>query len=205
MTRSAPRWRTLPAAGYYDDPAFVERYVSMVHADEGRPLIDVLRRHLPDGAAALELGMGPGHDLRLLGQHYRVTGSDVAVAFLERYRQADPEADLLQLDAAAPESNRRWDAVYSNKVLHHLPRSVLREALRRQAALLRAGGLLLHSFWVGEGDNEKIFEGMQFTYYDEAALRREVESAFDILALERHGAMEPDDSLILLCRPRARR
>ncbi len=29
MTRSTPRWKSLPAAGYYDDPDFVERYGEM--------------------------------------------------------------------------------------------------------------------------------------------------------------------------------
>lgn len=202
MTRSSPRWKSLPAAGFYDDPEFVERYLGMVQGDEGQPLISLLRRHLPEAATVLELGMGPGHDLRALGRHYRVTGSDIAVTFLERYREADPDADLLQLDAAAPESDRRWDAVYSNKVLHHLPRSELADALGRQAALLQSGGLLLHSFWVGEGEDEQTFEGMRFSYYDEAALRKVVEPAFEILALERYGEMEPDDSLILLCRRR---
>jgi len=205
MTRSGPRWRSMPAAGFYDDPDFIGRYLAIVQGDEGQPLISLLRCHLPDGASVLELGMGPGHDLQALSQHYRVTGSDVSVAFLERYRDEHPDADLLQLDAAKPETDRRWDAVYSNKVLHHLRRAELCDALQRQSQLLRAGGLLLHSFWVGDGDNEQIFEGMTFTYYDEAALRLQVEPAFEILALEVYGEMEPDDSLMVLCRKRSHR
>ena len=84
--------------------------------------------------------MGPGVDLDILQQYYQVTGSDRSTIFLERYRQQHTAADLLQLDALTMDTDRRFDAIYSNKVLHHLSRTELQQSLLAQAAVLHPEG-----------------------------------------------------------------
>lgn len=99
----------------------------MANGYDGKHLIAALRQVLPDGARVLELGMGLGKDLLLLAQHYTVTRSDSSTAFVERFRTAHPTADLLHLDAVTMQTDRRFDAIYSNKVLYHLTRAQLAE------------------------------------------------------------------------------
>ena len=119
--------------GYFDDEKNVEEYIGMAEGYDGRELVDVLRRHLPDGATVLELGMGPGKDLEILSEFFQVTGSDSSKVFIERYRKMDPAADLLLLDAVTMDTDRKFDGIYSNKVLQHLTQQELKRSLHRQS------------------------------------------------------------------------
>ena len=184
--------------GFYDDEENVEAYVQMAEGYDGRELVEVLKKHLPLGSTVLELGMGPGKDLALLGEAYAATGSDASEVFLRRYRQEHAEADLLLLDAVTLATARRFDAIYSNKVLHHLSVDELRTSLRLQAARLNGNGLVLHSFWYGEGTEES--HGLRFTYYTDASLRAVAGPEFGWVACVRYTEMEEGDSLYLLLR-----
>lgn len=183
---------------YYDDPKNAEDYVAMAEGYNGAELIEVLREVLPAGSSVLELGMGPGVDLDLLAAQYQATGSDRAQPFLDRYRQTHPQADLLLLDAVTLDTPRRFDAIYSNKVLHHLPRPDLAASFQRQAELLTPGGVILHSFWYGE--SEETYPGMLAVYHTEATLTAALGAGFDILRMERYAEMDDGDSLFCLCR-----
>lgn len=184
--------------GYYDDEKNVEQYIQMAAGYDGADLIAVLRHHLPAEASVLELGMGPGTDLLLLGEHFTVTGSDASVVFVERFRQQYPQADVLHLDAVTMQTERQFDALYSNKVLYHLTRAQLRQSLAQQRRVLRPGGLALHSFWHGVGDEAQ--QGLHFAYYDASELRALAEPHYEVLTIERYTEMETDDSLYILLR-----
>lgn len=186
---------------YYDDPQHVEQYINMAQGYDGTHLIALLRQHLPDGRTVLELGMGPGKDVLLLSQHYTVTGSDASEVFIERFREAHPEADLLQLDAVTLPTERQFDALYSNKVLYHLTSAQLRESFKQQARRLKPDGIALHSFWYGEGDDS--MHGLHCAYYTEDSLRDLVDGAFEVLDLQRYAEMEDADSLVLILRKRS--
>lgn len=181
---------------YYDDPKNAESYIKMAEGYDGRELIDLLRLYLPRGASVLELGMGPGVDLEILSQYFQVTGSDRAKPFLERYRQNNPAADLLLLDAITMATERRFDGIYSNKVLHHLRKHELEASLRAQARVLNPNGILLHSFWYG--DKEEQMHGMHFTYYTEASLQALVGEAFEVIDVGRYAEMGEGDSLYMI-------
>ena len=183
---------------FYNDPENVESYIRMADGYDGRELIDLLRLHLPEGSTVLELGMGPGKDLEMLAECYSVTGSDHSSVFIDRYRKEHPNVDLLQLDAHMLETERTFDCIYSNKVLHHLSRAHLQESLSRQATLLRDNGLLCHSFWYGEHEEE--MQGMTFVYYTEESLLEIVNEGFEVIDLVRTTEMEENDTLFLLLR-----
>ena len=185
---------------YYDDGKNVEDYIKMADGYDGRELIDLLREHLPAGSTVLELGMGPGTDLDLLAEHFQVTGSDRSAIFVERYRVKHPEADLLQLDAVTLETDRHFDCIYSNKVLHHLTRAEMVESFRRQAALLNGGGLLCHSFWTG--DQEEEMHGMHFAYYTEETLAALLGDDLEWVEAVQYAEMEEGDSLCALLKKR---
>jgi cyclopropane fatty-acyl-phospholipid synthase-like methyltransferase len=185
---------------FYEDPANVESYSQFTPAHDGALLIDVLRGELPAGASVLEIGMGPGKDLDLLAKHYTVTGSDLSHAFLDRYRAHHPDADLLYLDARTLDTDRRYDAIFSNKALIHLSAAELEQSFARQHAVLNPGGLILHSLWHGEGT--KHFGELTLTYHNAADLTAMLEPAFEILALEQHAKMADGDSIYVLARKR---
>jgi cyclopropane fatty-acyl-phospholipid synthase-like methyltransferase len=187
--------------GYFDERKRAEEYIEMAKGCDGRELMQVLKKHLPEGASLLELGMGPGTDLDLLSQSYRVTGSDNARSFLDIYREKNAGADLLLLDATTLETDRKFDGIYSNKVLIHLSEDELRQSFRRQEAILNPGGILFHSFWYG--DKEEFFHGLRFRYYTKEMLLGIVESRFDAVAMARYTEMEQDDSLYLVLKVRS--
>lgn len=184
--------------GYYDDEKNVEQYIEMADGYDGKLLIEALRDYLLDGSTVLELGMGPGKDLLLLGEHYAVTGSDFSNVFVERFRKTHPDADLLQLDALIMDTDRKFDGIYSNKVLYHLTREQLIESLKKQASVLNPDGIALHSFWYGDGDDG--MQGLHFAYYTEESLRAVVGEEYEIVDIKRYTEMETDDSLYIVLR-----
>ena len=183
---------------YFDDPKNVEDYIKMAEGYDGRDLIKILTGHLPPSATVLELGMGPGKDFELLSEHYQVTGSDYSAAFIERYRQKDAAADLLQLDAVTLDTDRTFDCIYSNKVLHHLSRDELRQSFQNQARVLNDEGLLFHSFWYGNKEEE--FSGLRFVYYTEATLAEMIGDGYETVESERYAEMEAGDSFFVILR-----
>lgn len=181
---------------YYDEKKNVEEYVKMAEGYDGQELIEILRRYLKPGATVLELGMGPGVDFELLREHFQVTGSDNSAAFLERYWQKNADADLLLLNAVTMDIERRFDCIYSNKVLHHLTRAELEASLQRQADVLNDRGILFHSFWAGDKEEEHV--GMRFVYYTEERLREIIGNEYEVLELERYAEMGDGDSIYLM-------
>jgi cyclopropane fatty-acyl-phospholipid synthase-like methyltransferase len=183
---------------YYENPANVEGYSKFTPSHDGADLVDAMRAWLPDGGTLLELGMGPGKDLDLLAEHYQVTGSDFSNAFLERYRAKHPDADLVNLDALTIETDRSFDGIFSNKVLVHMSAEDLNASFARQAEVLNPGGVMLHSFWYGEGEEQ--FGGLTLHRRNEAVLERLVKPHLELLALERHAKMKDGDSIYVVAR-----
>jgi len=181
---------------YYNNDKNVDQYIEMAKGYDGSLLINVLRQHLPTNSTVLELGMGPGKDLMLLNQHYQATGSDASSVFVQRFRARYPDADVIELDAITVETNRQFDAIYSNKVLYHLTREQLAQSLEQQLRILKSGGLVMHSFWYGDSDDE--MHGLHFSYYNEQQLRTLAEKHYEVLQIQRYTEIEQDDSLYIL-------
>ena len=186
--------------GYFDDEANVDEYTAMAEGYDGRELVEVLRKHLPAGSTVLELGMGSGKDLGLLSEHYQVSGTDSSQVFVERYGSEHPNADVSQLDAITIDTDRHYDAIYSNKVLIHLTPAQLAESFRRQASVLNNGGVVLHSFWHGEVEEQH--GGLLFVYHTGESLIDAIGDHFQVLECVAYTEMEENDSLFLVARLR---
>lgn len=184
--------------GYFDEKKNVAEYIRMADGYDGRELIAILKEHLPAGSTVLELGIGPGKDLDLLARTYAVTGSDSSSVFLELYRDKHPDADLQQLDATIIETERLFDCIYSNKVLHHLSKADLRRSFIRQHELLNKDGFLMHSFWYG--DKEEEFNGLRFVYYKEDELLNMIVHGCEVVEKGRYKEIEDGDSFYILLR-----
>ena len=182
--------------GFYDDKETAQQYIEMAEGYDGRELIEILRTHLPDGASVLELGMGPGVDLEILKHHFHATGSDNSQYFLDRYLDANPDSDLIHLDAVELETQRKFDCIFSNKVLHHLDNEDLIKSVRRQREILSENGVVLHSFWKGEETEE--YEGLKFVYQNEDRIREIFDAEFNVIDVVTYAETEDDDSLYVL-------
>ena len=184
--------------GFFDTEKGVEQYIKMAEGYDGTEIIKILQEYLPTNSTVLELGMGPGKDLDILKKTYRVTGSDNSQIFLDKYREEHQDIDLLLLDAVAMKTERKFDCIYSNKVLHHLHKEDLVKSLQRQKEILNPNGIAFHSFW--KGDKVEEFEGLLFTYYEPKDLKKIIGSDFDALGLATYTEMEKDDSFYAVLR-----
>lgn len=179
--------------GYYDDVSNVERYLQMAEGYDGRILVERLEAYLPLGSSVLELGMGPGKDLDLLKEKFEVTGSDTSKVFIDRYLKRHPTSDVLILDALTLKTDRQFDAIYSNKVMHHLRLDQMKVSFQRQYQVLRPNGIALHSFWYGHEIED--LDGLLFYQVTEFELESMVANTFEILEMKRYTEIEENDSL----------
>ena len=183
---------------YFKDEKNALDYIKMVEGYDGRDLIEILKNHLAPGSSVLELGMGPGKDLEMLSETYKVTGSDYSEAFIEIYRKQGKVADLLVLDGITLETDRKFDCIYSNKVLIHLTREDMKVSIARQKNLLNEGGILIHTFWKGDKEEEK--HGILFVYYTEDQLLETTKDDYDLLEIGTIKDLEDDDSIYIVLR-----
>jgi SAM-dependent methyltransferase len=181
---------------YYQSKASVAEYIEMAKDVSGKELIDKLSAFLPEGSSLLELGSGPGTDWKILTQQFKVTGSDFSTEFLNHLKSQNPDGSFLLLDAVTLETYQRFDAIYSNKVLHHLKDEDLKKSIKRQSEILKPGGIICHSFWKGEGTED--FKGMFVNYHKESDLRDFFGGYFEIMLLEPYQEFEDGDSLLLI-------
>jgi SAM-dependent methyltransferase len=186
--------------GFYDSPYNVEQYIEVADGYDGQALIEKMRRYLAPGSTVLEIGMGPGVDLDILGRWFDASGSDTSDIFLQRYRATHPGASVLKLDAVTLETDRRFDGIFSNKVLHHMNPTEQATSFRRQAGILNPGGYAFHSFWYG--DDVEEFEELLFHQHTEASIRGLVEAYFEVIELRRYTEMETEDSSFVILKRR---
>lgn len=128
--------------------------------------IDALLRHLqvPAPAQILDFGCGPGRDLRTFTRLGHIaTGLDGSERFAEMAR-ADSgcevwQQNFLELDLPA----ERFDGVFANAVLFHIPSQELPRVLSQLHATLKPGGVLFSSN--PRGNNQEGWKGPRYGAY----------------------------------------
>ena len=185
---------------FYDDPENVKKYIEMCNDYDGSNIYEALSRHLPKRSTLLELGSGGGLDIDYLKNNYLVTGSDLSDEFLMICKGRHPEIPFLKLNALKLELDKKFDCIYSNKVLHHLSEEDLRESLKQQIKILAPKGLIAHSFWLGEKNSE--MDGLLFTYYNKEHLLGIILEFFEILTALSYKEFQQEDSLFVIARPK---
>ena len=181
---------------YYNTKESVEEYIKLANDVDGGQLIKKLNNYLPSNSLLLEIGSGPGTDFQILKKDYRVVGSDYSTEFLSRLISNNKKDKFLNLDAVTLRTDKKFDGIYSNKVLQHLTDEELRKSILRQVDLLNLNGIICHSFWKGEGD--ELFKGLLVNYQTDETLRTLFEDYFEILLLEEYNEFEDGDSLLLI-------
>jgi SAM-dependent methyltransferase len=116
--------------------------------------IEALLKHIRGSPPfdLLDFGCGPGRDLhtfKALGHHaVGLEGAPSAAAMARAHSGCEVlEQSFLHLDLPA----QRFDGVFANAVLFHVPSQVLPQVLRQLHACLRPGGVLFSSNPRGDG------------------------------------------------------
>ena len=125
--------------------------------------IQALLRHIRGSAPfiILDFGCGPGRDLRAFTRlGHRAIGLDGAESFVAMAR-ADSgcevwHQDFLALDLPA----ERFDGIFANASLFHVPRQELPRVLRQLRAALKPGGVLFSSN--PRGGNDEGWSGQRY-------------------------------------------
>ena len=149
--------------------------------------IEALLRHLgPSGPFdILDFGCGPGRDLqtfRRLG--HRPVGLDGTARFVDMAR-ADAGCEVWQQNFLALElPAERFDGVFANASLFHVPLQELPRVLSQLHATLRPGGVLFSSN--PRGQNEEGWNGQRYGAWHDYARWRELLEAAGFQALEHY-------------------
>jgi SAM-dependent methyltransferase len=162
---------------YYEQRA--EQFRAGTQDHDVRQNIDALLRHVlaPAPFTLLDLGCGPGRDLQTFTALGHVAvGLDGAPAFAAMARAASGsevwQQDFLALDLPAG----RFDGIFANASLFHVPGSALPGVLGKLHATLKPGGVLFSSN--PHGHNEEGWNGERYgLYHDLAGWRRYLQQA----------------------------
>ncbi len=108
--------------------------------------IEALLRHLDESADILDLGCGPGRDLRDFVQRgHRPVGVEGALPFVQMARSYSGcevwHQNFLALDLPPA----RFDGIFANAVLFHVPSQSLADVLDKLRQTLRPDGVLFCS------------------------------------------------------------
>lgn len=181
---------------YYKTKKSVKEYIRLAKDVSGKQLIEKLEQVLPPQSVLLEIGSGPGTDWKILNETHLVIGSDNSIAFLNHLKKENSRGEFLELDASTLKTDKKFDGIYSNKVLQHLKDNELVESIKRQYEILNSNGIICHSFWKGEGS--EVFKGLFVNYYNKKNLKKVFNPYFDILLIENYKEFEDDDSILLI-------
>jgi len=135
--------------------------------------IDALLRHIQGQGPfhILDFGCGPGRDLQAFTRMGHVAvGLDGSEAFARMARQDSGcevwQQDFLKLDLP----DERFDGIFANAVLFHVPVQELPRVLKQLHATLKPGGVLFSSN--PRGENQEGWNGQRFgAYHDLTAWR----------------------------------
>ena len=89
----------------YETKQGVEEYIKMCEGYDNAKFKDLILKHLDKGSSILEVGMGPGNDLKWLSEYYDLTGSDYSKEFIDRAKIRFPYGEFLILDGITLETD----------------------------------------------------------------------------------------------------
>jgi SAM-dependent methyltransferase len=138
-------------------------------------LLDAMSGSAP--YSILDLGCGPGRDLKLFASMgHTAVGVDGSAEFVRMARDYSGcevwQQDFLRLDLPPA----RFDGVFANASLFHVPRAVLPAVLAQLFATIRPGGVLFSSN--PRGNNQEGWSGERYgSYHDYDSWERYVTGA----------------------------
>lgn len=181
---------------YYHTKESEDSYIKMAEGYNGLAVIEDFKKYLKSESSLLELGSGPGNDIELLSQYYKVTGSDYSELFLNRLNKLHPGTPFINLDAITLDTHSFFDGIYTNKVLQHLTDKELKLSLENQYRILNNNGIVCHSFWNGKGCDTN--SGIIHNYHTSEELIELFSQKLNILQITKYAEMGKDDSIFII-------
>lgn len=139
----------------------------------------------PPPFAILDFGCGPGRDLRAFRQLGHVATGLEGAARLAEMARAYSGCEVLQQNflalALPPE---RFDGVFANAALFHVPTQALARVLRELRATLKPGGVLFSSNPRGEG--QEGWRGERYSAFHDLATWRAYMAAAGFIELSHY-------------------
>ncbi|WKZ29199.1 MAG: class I SAM-dependent methyltransferase [Patescibacteria group bacterium] len=141
------------------------------------------------GASILDLGAGPGnYAAEFADRGFDVLCGDLSPRMVEYCRRKGLAAEVLDIETF--DLQRRFNGIWANAVLLHLPKTALPSVFERIAQHLVPGGVFACSVKEGEGEGLKDdpdYPGTRrfFSYYAEEEFRTLLMPRFAITAFER--------------------
>ena len=149
--------------------------------------IDALLRHIQGSApfTVLDFGCGPGRDLQAFTRLGHVAiGLDGTERFTQMAREDSGcevwHQDFLKLDLPA----ERFDGIFANASLFHVPTQELEHVLSKLHASLKPGGVLLSSN--PRGDNREGWNEQRYGAYHDLENWRAMLTAVGFVELEHY-------------------
>ncbi|HEX4196490.1 MAG TPA: class I SAM-dependent methyltransferase [Caulobacteraceae bacterium] len=136
--------------------AFYDREAAVYAARARRPAernarLEAFLARLAPGASILELGTGGGQDAEaMIAAGFEVAPTDGSAGLaVEAQRRLGRPVRVMRFEAL--DERERYDAVWANASLLHVPEEGLADVLARVCRALKRGGLFFASFKGGDG------------------------------------------------------
>lgn len=161
-------------------------------------VLEYFKETIDKKSEILEIGSGTGKDYKSLSDNYNITGSDYSEAFLNILRKKFKGHEFLKLNVLTMNTAKKFDVIFSNKVLQHLTPEQLKISLAAQYNTLNDGGILFHTIWKGDPETGKYDDLPDIRYRHEDFM--ELKGKFEIVNYIEYKEFKNDDSFIIILR-----
>jgi len=164
----------------------------------GKFLLRQLQRYLPRGSELLELET-PGQDKTPhLDSWYSVCRPESDAASVDYQKSHLPYLQPSMNPFASFSVNRKFSALYCNKLLHYYSPENVPEILKLVEGWLEPQGLVLFSL-INKAREEQV-DGIPVFYFDAALIKDLLQPRFKVLELDTYMEKKRKDSLYVLAR-----
>ena len=163
---------------------------------------DFQRKYIPTGAHILDLGCGPGNNIRTILEQDDTClfhGIDLSTKFIQIARQRFPQFNFQLQNICNLDLQRQYDVVLASFCIVHLTDNETRTFIQNLPKIIRNTGFLYLSYMNGESSGfettsfskDEIF----FNYYrDEFILDQLEQAGFSVLEIGKEEYAESDGS-----------
>lgn len=132
--------------------------------------LDEFRKLVNAPAQVLDIGCGPGFDLKYLAEKYTVTGLDISTKFVDIARYENPNANIFLGDIVHFDiGTNKYKGIWARDSIHHISKENLDNVFKKISDALVQGGIFYAIVREGEGEitesEKKNYSTLQRFYH----------------------------------------